>query len=66
MESRIVVRHTGAGREHQVQEFPFSHFRQLRIGRDPSCEIRYDADREDLVSRLHARIENQIDGTDRN
>jgi hypothetical protein len=57
LNTRIVVRHTSAGRENQVQEFPLNHFRQLTIGRDPSCDIRYDADRDDLVSRQHARIE---------
>jgi serine protease Do len=57
LDTRIVVRHTNSGRENQVQEFPFSHFRQLTIGRDPSSEIRYDADRDDLVGRQHARID---------
>ena len=57
MDIRIVVRHTSATRENQVQEFPFSHFRQITIGRDPSCEIRYDAEKDDLVSRQHARLD---------
>jgi serine protease Do len=57
LDTRIVVRHTNSGRENQVQEFPFSHFRQLTIGHDPSSEIRYDADRDDLVGRQHARID---------
>ncbi len=56
MDTRIVLRHTNLGRENQVQEFPLSHFKQITIGRDPTCEIRYDADRDDLVSRQHARI----------
>jgi serine protease Do len=57
LEIRIIARHTSPGRENQVQEFPLSHFRRITIGRDPSCEIRYDADLDDLVSRQHARIE---------
>jgi FHA domain/Trypsin-like peptidase domain len=57
LDTRIVVRHTDSGRDNQVQEFPFSYFRQVTIGRDPSCEIRYDAERDDLVSRQHARID---------
>ncbi len=62
MNPRIIVRHTSANRANQVQEFPLSHFHQLTIGREPSCDIRYDADRDDLVSRQHARIE--VKGTE--
>jgi serine protease Do len=57
LDIRIVARHISPGRENQVQEFPLNHFRRLTIGRDPSSEIRYDADLDDLVSRQHARIE---------
>ncbi len=57
MNTRVIVRHLGIGRENQVQEFPLAHFQQLTIGREPSCEIRFDEEREDLVSRQHARME---------
>ncbi|HUO29219.1 MAG TPA: trypsin-like peptidase domain-containing protein [Bryobacteraceae bacterium] len=45
-----------ASRANQVEEFPFKHFKELTIGRDPSCEIKYDPEKEDLISRRHAKI----------
>src|ERR1035438_5444736 len=40
----------------QVEEVPADGFREVLIGRTANAPIRYDAYREDLVSRNHARI----------
>jgi S1-C subfamily serine protease len=52
-----VIRYLNGGRQNEVQEFPIAHFSQLAIGRETACEIRFDANLDDLVSRQHARIE---------
>ncbi|MFK9892522.1 FHA domain-containing protein, partial [Escherichia coli] len=31
-------------------------FRSISFGRDPACEVAFDPDRDDLVSRLHSKI----------
>lgn len=53
---RIVLKHLTGSKANQVEEFPLSHFVELTIGRDPASVVRYDADRDDLVGRLHAKI----------
>ena len=56
MQQRIILRHLNASKVNQVEEFPVEGLRELSIGRDPSSNVKYDPDREDLVSRQHARI----------
>ena len=56
MQQRIVLRHLSASKANQVEEFPVENLRELVIGLDPSCAVRYEADREDLVGRHHAKI----------
>lgn len=56
MERRVAVHHLSTSKANQVEEFPFKHFKELTIGRDPSCEIKFDPDKEDLISRRHAKI----------
>ena len=56
MQQRIVLRHLSASKANQVEEFPVENLRELVLGRDPFCAVRYDADREDLVGRHHAKI----------
>jgi S1-C subfamily serine protease len=53
---RVVLRHLNASKVNQVEEFPIEGLSELMIGRDPSCNVKYDPDREDLVSRHHAKI----------
>jgi pSer/pThr/pTyr-binding forkhead associated (FHA) protein len=55
MESRILVKHMHAAKSGQVEEFPVAQRRELTIGRDPSCDLKFDPD-NDLVSRRHAKI----------
>jgi hypothetical protein len=56
MQQRLVLRHLSASKAGQVEEFPVENLREIMIGRDPACGVRYDADREDLVSRHHAKL----------
>lgn len=55
MDARLVIRHLSASKAGQIEEFPLS-VRELVVGRDPSCDVKYDADQEGLVSRRHAKI----------
>lgn len=53
---RVVLKHLTGSRAHQVDQFPLDGFGDVLIGRDPAAGIRYDADRDDLVGRHHARL----------
>lgn len=54
--SKIVIRHLSGTKANQVEEVPLQGFREILIGREANAQVRFDADREDLVSRNHARI----------
>lgn len=56
MDERIVIRHLNLGKANQAEEFPLKHFKEVTVGRDTTCEVKYDPDRDDLVSRKHAKI----------
>src|SRR2546421_7855112 len=53
---RIVLRHLSGSKANQVEEFPLNFFKEVVLGRDPSCSVKYDPDRDDLVGRQHAKI----------
>lgn len=53
---RIVLRHLNGSKSNQVEEFPLNLFNELVFGRDPASTVKYDADRDDLVGRQHAKI----------
>jgi len=53
---KIVIRHISGSKANQIEEFSLKGRNELRIGRDPSCEIVYDSARDDVVSRTHAAI----------
>lgn len=55
MDVRLVIRHLSASKAGQIEEFPLS-LKEIIIGRDSACDVKYDADQEDLVSRRHAKI----------
>ena len=59
---RLIFRHLTGSKALEVETFPLADFRLIQIGRDPVCDIRFDATRDDLVGRLHARIERAADG----
>jgi hypothetical protein len=54
--ARIVIRHLTGSKANEIEEFPLQDFTELTLGRDPSSMIQYDASRDDLVSRNHAKI----------
>jgi hypothetical protein len=53
---RIVIRHRSGTKANGVADVPLPGMREIQIGRDTSASIRFDADREDLASRNHARV----------
>lgn len=55
MDTHILIKIRSAANSGQTEEFSASQHRELIIGRDPACELRFDAD-SDLVSRRHAKI----------
>jgi S1-C subfamily serine protease len=56
MEQKILLRFRNASKAGTTAEFPVKQYRSISIGRDPSCEVVYDSDKDDLVSRLHSKI----------
>lgn len=54
---RVILRHLSGSKANQVESYPLDQFTSILIGRDPSATLRYDATRDDLVGRQHARIE---------
>jgi serine protease Do len=56
MERRVAIKRSRPSNGAQVEEYPLQSLKELTIGRDASCDIKYDPDQEDLVSRRHAKI----------
>ncbi|MDR3536070.1 MAG: trypsin-like peptidase domain-containing protein [Acetobacteraceae bacterium] len=56
MAARIVIQHLTGPKANQIEQFPLDGFSELTIGRDPSCTIAFDPQRDDFVSRRHALI----------
>ena len=56
MEPRIILRFRNASKAGTSQELPVDKFQNITIGRDPNCEVAFDPDRDDLVSRAHTKI----------
>ena len=56
MERRVEIKRQSASKGAQVEEYPLQLLKELTIGRDTSCDVKYDPDQEDLVSRRHAKI----------
>ena len=55
--ARIVLKHLTGSRANTTEIYPTNRFQSLYMGRDPSCDVQFDADQDDLVSRSHAVIE---------
>jgi hypothetical protein len=51
---RVVLRHRRGSIANQRKEFLLATVHTF--GREPSCEVGFDPDRDDLVGRQHARI----------
>jgi len=55
VESRVLIKNSGKSKGGQTETFSSSQYKELTIGRDPSCDIKFDPN-DDLVSRRHAKI----------
>jgi serine protease Do len=55
VESRILIKNIGKPKGGQTESFSSNQYRELTIGRDPSCEVKFDPN-DDLVSRRHSKI----------
>src|SRR5215471_14243236 len=53
---RIILRHISGSKANKVDEFPTDQFKALTLGRDTDQIVHYDPERDDLVSKQHARI----------
>ena len=56
MDQKLILRFRNASKAGTSAGFPVNPGLTISIGRDPSCEVQYDRDGDDLVSRQHARI----------
>lgn len=62
MPTTLLLRHTRGSRAGTTDTFAFDATRELVLGRDPAtCQVVYDATKDDLVGRQHARIA-RVDG----
>lgn len=53
---RVILRHLKGSKTGTAEEFPLADLSELTLGRDPIAQVRFDADKDDLVGRQHARI----------
>ena len=56
MAARIVIQHVSGSKANQIENFSLDDHVELEIGRDPTCNIIFDAQREHYVSRRQAVI----------
>lgn len=56
MDQKVILRFRNSSKAGTTAAFPVKQFASITVGRDPSCEVIYDADKDDLVSRLHTKI----------
>lgn len=54
--ARVILKHISGSRANEVDQFPLAGFQGLLMGRSPSAGVRYDPDRDAMVSREHARL----------
>ena len=52
----IVLRHLSGSRAPQLDVIPLGAHEELVLGRAPNAAVRFDARRDGVVGRLHARI----------
>ena len=53
---RIVLKHISGSKANHIEEFLLHLCNEIVIGRDPSCTVKYDPGKDDLVGRQHAKI----------
>jgi serine protease Do len=56
MSERVILRHLKGSKSGTADEFPLESVSEIVLGRDPIAHVRFDADKDDLVGRQHARI----------
>lgn len=52
----LVIKHIKGSKTGQINTFPTKDLREITIGREPMSIIRFDSDKDDLVSNRHAKI----------
>src|SRR5581483_12148729 len=57
MERKMILRFRNGNRKDAAQEFPVEGQSGIRLGRESVCEICFDVERDDVVSRVHCRID---------
>ena len=53
---KVVLRHLKGAKAGQTEEFPVGQHKELVFGRESNATIRFDADRDDVVGRVHAKL----------
>jgi hypothetical protein len=53
---RIVIKHLSGSKANQEVSFPLDQVPEISLGRDAASTVAYDMERDDAVSRNHARI----------
>ncbi len=56
MSKRVLIRHSTGSKASTVEEFPVMGPKELLFGREASCDIRFDQDRDEFVSRRHMKL----------
>ncbi|MGD0299227.1 MAG: FHA domain-containing protein [Bryobacteraceae bacterium] len=56
MDQKIILRFRNSSKAGTSQEIPLGKLPNIAIGRDPNCEVAFDPDKGDLVSRAHSKI----------
>jgi serine protease Do len=56
MSQKLIIRHLSGSKVNQINKYLIAEFKELTIGRDEDADIRYDPEKDDLVSRRHATI----------
>jgi S1-C subfamily serine protease len=56
MDLKVILHHRSGGRSGAVDEFLLNQQRTITLGRDPSCDVAFDPERDEITSRQHARI----------
>lgn len=53
----LIITHLSGSKSNQKEKFPIEGLQTITMGRDPSSDIAYDPEMDDIVSREHAKIE---------
>jgi serine protease Do len=56
MNRRVLIRHSSGSKAGTVEEFPVRAGSELTFGREPACDVRFDQDRDEFVSRRHMKL----------